>query len=178
MTQYINNNTIYIVKFGEVSCTCPFPLIGQPWKLNCGILIVPVTQSKYVWSAESAEEKWQEFASWQHFFCNGFVSSALPGCQKTKELEHNGESTMKDILQKNDSVSERKNKIIVSDDHSRQHWDPSDWGLGRGDSDKNSIDMSNRTLSNFELTLKSPKNILTYAESYLIFVTDTTDMSV
>ena len=106
-------------------------------------------------------------------FATALYRAHYPAVKRQRNLNTMGTVRWRIFCKKLISFQREKNKIIVSDDHSRQHWDPSDWGLGRGDSDKNSIDMSNRTLSNFELTLKSPKNIFIYAEYLKNWLCDT-----
>ena len=76
-------------------------------------------------------QKWQEFASWQHFFSICSNKRTSRPLKQRNDNRHSWESTMNEILRLLQFQTERK--IFFSDDHSRQHWNPSHWGFGRGD---------------------------------------------
>ena len=84
-------------------------------------------------------EKCQEFASWQYFFCI-CTTSVLDVRINKQTVLHSWKSTMMENFMLWISESKisflailDKNIDSFSDDYSRQYWNPSHWGFGRGD---------------------------------------------
>ena len=103
--------------------------------LNCS----SVMQAKYVWGAVWGQKSDKNSLRGNLSFAFA-PTSALPGSRPNKETwkRRGWESTTQEVLRLWKILFlqfQTDRKGVFSDDHSRQHWNPSHWGFGRGDND-------------------------------------------